>query len=120
MSEKLSVEYDPLTGNLVMNFPLEMSGDIAMGLLAHTLYAVYVRTLKETAQFPVSAFGKICIQVEDGKLSIAFGFGDSAVTMTADPVKAKGVLMAAWLALSEKTATGEYDPAAALVEGLKL
>lgn len=120
MSERLTAEYDVITGDLSATFPESMTGDTAMGLLAHLMYSVYVRTLKDDASFPVSAYGKVCIQLENGKLSMAFGLGDTPATLTADPVRAKGLLIAAYLALCENTATGEFDAGAALVEGLRL
>lgn len=122
MPERLDInaQYDPVSGELSTTFPDTMDGDTAMGLLAHMLYSVYVRTLKHDASFPVSAYGKVCIQLDDGKLSIAFGLGETPTTLTADPIRAKGLIVAAWLALCESTASGDFDPRAALVEGLQL
>lgn len=120
MMQALSGEYDTETGQLNVTLPEDMAGDMALGLLAHMLYSVYVRVLRDDVSFPVSAYGKVCIQLEDGSLSIAFGMGDTPSTLTADPVRAKGLLIAAWLKLSENTASGDFDPRIAMVEGLRL
>lgn len=118
--QNIHVRHDPATGKLDITFPVSMSADEALGLLGDTIYYIYASALKEKASFPVSAFGKVCIQVEDGNLSMAFGLGKTPTTLSADPVKAKGLLVAAWLALCERTAKGEFDPRAALVEGFRL
>jgi hypothetical protein len=94
---KLNVKYDcdPLAG---------------MTMMAGAAYAILVEEIKPIDK-PVlpGVNSKVCIQLEDGKVTMAFGTEADGQT-TADPNVAKALMLTALMGLCEKTATGKFNP----------
>lgn len=95
---KLNVKYDcdPLDG---------------MAMVAGAAYAILVEEIKPIDK-PVlpGVNSKVCIQLDNGKISMAFGTETPDGQTTANPDVAKALMLTALVGLCEKTATGKFDP----------
>lgn len=117
--QTITVRHNPLTGEEKISYS-RLDAFQALGLLADAFYRIWKNDVK-SAQRPPFARGqsKACIQVDGDKLSIAFGTEVGGQTI-ADPVVAKGILLAAWVGLCEQTSNGEFDPREAFSGMLKV
>lgn len=92
----------------------------ALAVLADTIYSEYLWAFKAPDHPPIAGYGKVCLELENGELTLRFGTGNTPELLSANPTIAKGMLLQAWLYLCERTHRGEFDPRAALLEGLQL
>lgn len=107
--QTITIRHNPITGEIKINYS-RLDALQALGLVADAAYAIWKNDVK-SGQRPAFASGssKVCVQVDGESLSMAFGTETNGKTI-ADPVVAKGILLAAWLGLCEKTSKGEFDP----------
>lgn len=105
----ITIRHNPLTGEMKINYT-RLDALQALGMVADAAYAIWKNDVKSSQRPPFSSGkSKVCVQVDGETLSMAFGTETLDKTI-ADPVVAKGILLAAWLGLCEKTSTGEFDP----------
>lgn len=93
-------------------FNITYTGDplLGMQMMADAAYVILCNDIKPTDK-PVlpGVNSKVCIQLTDGKVTMAFGTEADGQT-TADSNVAKGLMLAAIMGLCEKTSTGKFNP----------
>lgn len=117
--QTVTVRHNPFTGEEKIIYS-RLDAFQALGLLADAFYRIWKDNIKPASRPPfASGTSKVCIQVDENTLSISFGTvtGDKTIS---DPVVAKGILLAAWVGLCEKTSNGEFDPREAFAGMLEI
>lgn len=117
--QAIHITHNPLTGKLDAKFD-NLSGLAALQVLADTIYAEYKYSFWAEDHPPIVGYGKVCLELTEGELTLRFGTGDTPQMVGANPLIAKAMLIQAWLRLCELTSQGEFDPRQALIEGLQL
>lgn len=119
IEQVITVRHNPITGDFKINYS-RLDAFQALGLLADAFYWIWTRHIK-AAKRPSfnSGNSKVCIQVVGNTMSMAFGTESGDQTIS-DPVVAKGMALAAWVGLCEKTSEGKFDPAEAFSGMLKI
>lgn len=91
----------------------------ALGLLADVMAATWRDGFQEPLRPPLnSGHAKVCIDLDGDKLSMAFGLQDSQrpdAIPVADPLVAKGMLLAALFGLCAETSGENFNPVDALL-----
>jgi hypothetical protein len=120
--QTITVRHNAMTGKGEVQYS-KLDGLQALAILADSMAAVWRDTFRSELRPPLnSGRGKVCIQLEDDRLSVAIGTDDPAhpdILPSADPVIAKGMLAAVLFGLCEKTSSGQFDPMEALLQGLE-
>lgn len=117
--QTIVVTHNPVTRDINFDYT-RLDAFQALGLLADVFCAI-CRDHVKSARRPHfnSGKSKVCIQVDGDTMSIAFATESAGKTL-ADPVVAKGMLLAAWVGLCEKTNEGGFDPVEAFSGMLKI
>lgn len=117
--QTIIITHDPVKRDVNFDYK-RLDAFQALGLLADVFCAIYRRHVKAASrpQFN-SGKSKVCIQVDGDVMSMAFATETNGQTIT-DPVVAKGILLAAWVGLCEKTDNGEFNPLEAMSGMLKI
>jgi len=119
VTQAIHITHNPVTGRF--DARLENLGGLdALSILGEVLYAEYVYSFKVPEHKPIAGYGKVCIELVDGQLSLRFGTGDTPQMVEANPMRAKAMLLQAWLYLCEQTSGGTFDARQALIEGLHI
>lgn len=117
--QTITVQHNPLTGEEKIIYS-RLDAPQALGLLADAFYRIWKSDVRSANRPPfASGQSKVCVQVDGETLSMAFGTETNGKTI-ADPVVAKGLLLAAWVGLCEQTSNGEFDPREAFSGMLKV
>ena len=121
--QTITIRHNAMTGKGEVQYS-KLDGLQALAILADSMAAVWRDTFRNELRPPLnSGRGKVCVQLEDDRLSVAIGTDDPAhpdILPSADPVIAKGMLAAVLFGLCEKTSGAEgFDPMAALLQGLE-
>jgi hypothetical protein len=121
--QTITVRHNAMTGKGEVQYS-KLDGLQALAILADSMAAVWRDTFRSDPRPPLnSGRGKVCIQLEDDRLSVAIGTDDPThpdILPSADPVIAKGMLAAVLFGLCEKTSSAEgFDPMEALLQGLE-
>lgn len=115
----VTVRHNPMTGEEKISYS-RLDAFQALGLLADAFYSIWKNDIKYASRPPfASGKSKVCIQVDGDTLSMAFGTESEGKTIV-DPVVAKGILLADWVGLCEKTDEGRFDPLEAFSGMLKI
>jgi hypothetical protein len=120
--QTITVRHNAMTGKGEVQYS-KLDGLQALAILADSMAAVWQDTFRSELRPPLnSGRAKVCLQLEDDRLSVSIGTDDPAhpeIMPSADPIIAKGMLAAVLFGLCEKTSNGQFDPMAALLQGLE-
>ena len=120
--QTITIRHNARSGKLLIETS-KFDGIQALAILADSMYEVWRDTFRSDPRPPLnSGRVKVCIQLVDDRLSVAIGTDDPNhpdIRPSADPVIAKGMLAAVLFGLCEKTSNGQFDPMAALLQGLE-
>jgi hypothetical protein len=115
--QTIEVDHDPLTGKIDVRYT-RLDAVQALGLLADSLYAVWKDGFQGDIRPPLnSGHSKVCVELDGDRLLMAFGTSVDK-TPVADPVVAKGLLLAALFGLCAEE--GEFDSWKALFSQIEL
>jgi hypothetical protein len=120
ITQEIVIRHNPITGKANISYT-RLDGIQAVGLSAMAMAQVWRDTFhSELAPRLNSGNAKVCIQLEGERLSVSFGMGgDDGKQVTADPVVACGMMASALFAVTMRVAGPDFDPMAALLQGLE-
>ena len=120
ITQEIVIRHNPLTGKADISYT-RLDGIQSTGLLAMAMAQVWRDTFhSELAPRLNSGNAKVCIQLEGERLSVSFGMGgEDGKQLIADPVVACGMMASALFAVTMRTAGPDFDPLAALLQGLE-
>lgn len=107
-------------GQITADVSEGIDGFTSLAALAEIIYKEWEYYFQAPDHPPLAGYGKVCLELEAGDLTLRFVSGPTLDSMKADPAQAKAMLVQAWLYLCQKTTRGTFDPKAALLDGLRL
>lgn len=119
IEQVISVRHNPVTGELKINYS-RLDAFQALFLLGEAFYFIWKNHIKSATRPRFnSGKSKVCTQVDGDTMSMAFAT-ESDGKAVPDVGTAKGILLAAWLGLCDKTSEGKFDPREAFAGMLEI